>query len=88
MRLRYRGRMHLTANAAGDGYALSPAPGNARAAAAGFEALLFEQALKPLSRSLGFFGDVAAGELARAIAANDRGGFAGRLEALIEAASK
>ena len=87
MRRGYCRRMHLTAYASG-GYALSHGPDSARAAAAGFEALLFEQALKPLSRSLGFFGDVAAGELARAIAANDRGGFAGRLESLIEDASK
>jgi hypothetical protein len=59
----------------------------ARVAAAGFEALLFEAALKPLSKSLGFFGDIAAGAMARTIASHDDA-LTMRLEALFEAASR
>jgi hypothetical protein len=63
------------------------APDDAPRAAAGFEALLFEQALKPLATSMGFFGDVASSAMARAIAERDSGTFHTRLVELFEAAA-
>jgi hypothetical protein len=42
--------------------------GDARAVAAQFEALLATFALAPVAKSLGFYGDIVTGAVARAIA--------------------
>ncbi|HTV74142.1 MAG TPA: hypothetical protein VME66_10585 [Candidatus Acidoferrales bacterium] len=60
-------------------------PSDARQAALAFEALLFAQALKPLSQSLGFFGDAATGACAQAIARDTHGGLVDRLTQLFTA---
>jgi hypothetical protein len=57
-------------------------PHDARDAAVAFEALLFQAALKPLSESLGFFGDAATGACAQAIARETHGGIVDRLTRL------
>jgi hypothetical protein len=43
-----------------------------REAAAQFEAVLFSTALAPVAKSLGFFGDVALGQVALSLARRDR----------------
>jgi hypothetical protein len=55
---------------------------DAREAAVAFEALLFQEALKPLSQSLGFFGDAATGACAQALARETHGGIVARLTQL------
>jgi hypothetical protein len=40
--------------------------------AAQFEAVLFQAALAPVAKSLGFFGDVALGQVALTLARRDR----------------
>jgi hypothetical protein len=63
----------------------APAPQparDAREAAVAFEALLFQATLKPLSDSLGFFGDAATGACAQAIARETHGGIVDRLTQL------
>jgi hypothetical protein len=63
----------------------APAPPparDAREAAVAFEALLFQETLKPLSKSLGFFGDAATGACAQAIAREAHGGIIDRLAQL------
>lgn len=49
-----------------------PARSSAPEAAVAFEALLFAQMLKPLSQSLGFYGDVALDACADSIARRRR----------------
>jgi len=53
--------------------------GDARAVAAQFEALLVSFALAPVAKSLGFYGDVVTGAVARAVAAGTHDGFAASL---------
>jgi hypothetical protein len=53
-----------------------------RQAAIAFEALLFQETLKPLSQSLGFFGDAATGACAQALARDLHGGLVDRLAQL------
>jgi len=50
-----------------------------------FEALLFEAALAPFAKSLGFFGELAAGAGALALARASHDALGGRLERAIEA---
>jgi uncharacterized protein YejL (UPF0352 family) len=50
--------------------------GDARAVAAQFEALLANFALAPVARSLGFYGDIVTGAVARAVAAESNDGLA------------
>jgi hypothetical protein len=57
-------------------------PQPARDAAVAFEALLFQEALKPLSQSLGFFGDAATGACAQSLAREAHGGIIDRLTQL------
>jgi hypothetical protein len=52
----------------------------AREVATQFEALLFESALKPLSDSLGFYGEIVTGEMATAIARRSGGALEAALE--------
>jgi hypothetical protein len=51
-------------------------------AAVAFETLLFAQTLKPLSQSLGFYGDAALDACAGSFARHEHGDFADRLERL------
>ena len=44
----------------------------ARETAAQFEAVLFQAALAPIAKSLGFFGDVAVNQVALTLARRDR----------------
>lgn len=50
--------------------------------ATAFEALLFEQALKPVAKPMGFYGDFVVGACANAIARHEHGGLAAHLERL------
>ena len=54
-----------------------------REAAAQFEAVLFAAALAPLAKSLGFFGDVATGQVALSLARRD-GALAATIERLLQ----
>ncbi|MGB8203354.1 MAG: hypothetical protein WCE83_01630 [Candidatus Baltobacteraceae bacterium] len=59
-----------------------------REASAQFAALLYRQAFAPLAAPLGFFGETVVDSVCRALARNERGGLAGRLEQLLEAARR
>ncbi|MGP6156375.1 MAG: hypothetical protein ACLPYS_02385 [Vulcanimicrobiaceae bacterium] len=53
-----------------------------------FAALLYQQAFEPLAEPLGFFGDTVLASVAQSFARTERGGLAGRLEQLFEAARR
>jgi hypothetical protein len=53
-----------------------------RGAAVAFEALLFAQVLKPMAKTLGFYGETALDACANEIARNERGVLAEKLERL------
>ena len=53
-------------------------------AAVRFEALLFEAALEPFAKALGFFGEVATAAGAVALARAQRGGLAAGIERALE----
>ncbi len=59
-------------------------PGSApREVAAQFEALLMKSVFAPVARALGFYGDLVVGEVATAVARQERAGLTDRLVALI-----
>lgn len=62
----------------------SPRP--AREAAVTFETLLLQEALRPLARSMGVYGDAVLGACANAIARHDRGAWMDRLESIFRGA--
>jgi hypothetical protein len=56
----------------------------AREVAAQFEALLFREAFAPLSKAMGFYGDIVAGVVAQAMVRGAGAGLTAPLERVIE----
>lgn len=57
-----------------------PHASDAREVAAQFEAMLMQSAFAPLAASLGFYGDVVVGSVARDVARREHGGLGATLE--------
>ncbi len=63
------------------------AASRSRDVAATFEALLMKSAFGPVSRALGFYGDLVVGEVAQTVARGEHGGLVDRLVEMIDDAS-
>ncbi|GAC1299975.1 MAG: hypothetical protein NVSMB19_05580 [Vulcanimicrobiaceae bacterium] len=63
-------------------------PSRAREVAAAFNALLLAEAFKPLTKTMGFYGDTVVGIVARTMARDERGGLTDRLESALAAAAR
>ena len=59
-----------------------------RELAAQFAALLYAQAFAPLSKALGFYGDMVVKSASEAMTRSERGGLTDHLERALEAASE
>jgi hypothetical protein len=59
-----------------------------REAATRFAALLYQQAFASLAKPLGFFGETVVASVSQSLVREERGGLAGRLEQLFEAARR
>ncbi len=53
-----------------------------------FSALLFAQAFAPLSKAMGFYGDIVVKSATQAMMRSERGGLTDHLERALEAASE
>jgi hypothetical protein len=58
-----------------------------REVVAQFTALLFAEAFKPLSKAMGFYGDIVVASATQAMTRSERGGLTDHLERALEAAS-
>jgi len=58
----------------------APPAADVRGVATEFEALLLAQALRPLAKPMGFYGDLVVAEAAHSVAAAQSGGLAVELE--------